>query len=268
MESPSAQLGEMQISKMSATIPSFKPGERLLIYANGAGSGRANRPYDVVIYQNSLGKVLNDEVQVSGPLSADIKLDIPLKGKDVVASGTAHLSSNPVYIASTGMLFDNATGDITFTNGDIDADGLAASFLNQPVEMAFSGRQGDNYDLHVELGGRWHVHPLANYVNTQLTDYIDGEAKWQTDVDLVLGKADFSYKATLNADLGAMQSVLPSPLTPQLVAIFRFISKVKVMAKRRMSTRNWEVKFALQGITSSRDAVLSCPFSDWRERYH
>ncbi|GFD90405.1 DUF3971 domain-containing protein [Tenacibaculum sp. KUL152] len=212
MESPSAQLGEMQISKMSATIPSFKPGERLLIYANGAGSGQALT--DLMMsssIKNSLGKVLNDEVQVSGPLSADIKLDIPLKGKDVVASGTAHLSSNPVYIASTGMLFDNATGDITFTNGDIDADGLAASFLNQPVEMAFSGRQGDNYDLHVELGGRWHVHPLANYVNTQLTDYIDGEAKWQTDVDLVLGKADFSYKATLNADLGAMQSVLPSP---------------------------------------------------------
>ena len=44
--------------------------------------------------KKSLGKVLNEDVQIGGPLTADIKLDIPFKGKDVEASGTA-LSNNP-----------------------------------------------------------------------------------------------------------------------------------------------------------------------------
>lgn len=212
MESPTAKLGDMQISNMSATIPSFKPSERLLIYANGAGTGEALTQLMLnSSIKRSLGKVLDQDVQISGPLSADIKLDIPLKGKDVIASGTAHLSGNPVYITRTDMLFDNAMGDITFRNGDIDAVSLDATFLNQPVEMAFSGRQNENYDLHVDLGGRWHVHPLANYVNTELTQYIDGESKWETAVDLTLGKSNFSYKANLRADLTATKSILPAP---------------------------------------------------------
>ena len=212
MESPSATLADMKISNMSAAIPSFKPGARLAIYATGEGTGDALT--DLMMnssLQKSLGNVLNNEVQISGPLSADIKLDIPFKGKDVVASGTAHLSNNPVYIASTKMLFDNASGDVTFTNGNIDANALQARFLKQPVALSLSGRQGDTYDLHVELGGRWHVHPLANYVNTDLTDYIDGESDWKTVVDLTLSNSSFSYTANLKADLTATQSVLPAP---------------------------------------------------------
>ncbi|HAO18474.1 MAG TPA: DUF3971 domain-containing protein, partial [Alteromonas macleodii] len=135
----------------------------------------------------------------------------PFKGKDVVASGTAHLSDNPVFVATTNMLFDKASGEVSFVNGDIDASGLQAQFLKQPVNLSLSGRQGDTYDLNVELGGRWHVHPLANYVNTDLTEYIDGESDWNTTVQLSLSNSGFNYTANLTADLTATQSVLPAP---------------------------------------------------------
>jgi uncharacterized protein (TIGR02099 family) len=161
--------------------------------------------------KKSLGKVLNEDVQIGGPLTADIKLDIPFKGKDVVASGTAHLSDNPVFVATTNMLFDKASGEVSFVNGDIDASGLQAQFLEQPVNLSLSGRQGGTYDLNVELGGRWHVHPLANYVNTDLTEYIDGESDWNTTVQLSLSNSGFNYTANLTADLTATQSVLPAP---------------------------------------------------------
>ncbi|WP_394223385.1 YhdP family protein [Alteromonas gracilis] len=214
MESPSATLADVKISDMSAAIPSFSPDARLLIYANGAGTGDSLTALMMdSSLKNSLGKVLNESVQVSGPLSADIKLDIPFKGKDVVASGTAHLSNNPVYVTTTNMLFDNASGDVSFVNGDIDAKGLNARFLKQPVQLSLSGRQNKTYDLNVSLGGRWHVHPLANYVNTDLTNYIDGESNWKTEVDLVLSNNGFSYSANLTADLTATQSILPAPFT-------------------------------------------------------
>ncbi|MED5521486.1 MAG: AsmA-like C-terminal region-containing protein, partial [Pseudomonadota bacterium] len=128
-----------------------------------------------------------------------------------VASGTAHLSNNPVFVATTNMLFDKASGEVSFVNGDIDASGLQAQFLKQPVNLSLSGRQGDTYDLNVELGGRWHVHPLANYVNTDLTEYIDGESDWNTTVQLSLSNSGFNYTANLTADLTATQSVLPAP---------------------------------------------------------
>ena len=212
MESPSATLAGMKISDMSAAIPSFSPDARLIIYANGTGTGDALTALMMdSSLKKSLGKVLNEDVQINGPLSADIKLDIPFKGKDVVASGTAHLSNNPVFVATTNMLFDKASGKVSFVNGDIDASGLQAQFLKQPVNLSLSGRQGDTYDLNVELGGRWHVHPLANYVNTDLTEYIDGESDWNTTVQLSLSNSGFNYTANLTADLTATQSVLPAP---------------------------------------------------------
>ncbi|MEE3222041.1 MAG: YhdP family protein [Pseudomonadota bacterium] len=212
MESPSATLAGMKISDMSAAIPSFSPDARLIIYANGTGTGDALTALMMdSSLKKSLGKVLNEDVQIGGPLTADIKLDIPFKGKDVVASGTAHLSNNPVFVATTNMLFDKASGEVSFVNGDIDASGLQAQFLKQPVNLSLSGRQGDTYDLNVELGGRWHVHPLANYVNTDLTEYIDGESDWNTTVQLSLSNSGFNYTANLTADLTATQSVLPAP---------------------------------------------------------
>ncbi|MEC9170891.1 MAG: DUF3971 domain-containing protein, partial [Pseudomonadota bacterium] len=212
MESPSATLAGMKISDMSAAIPSFSPDARLIIYANGTGTGNALTALMMdSSLKKSLGKVLNEDVQIGGPLTADIKLDIPFKGKDVVASGTAHLSNNPVFVATTNMLFDKASGEVSFVNGDIDASGLQAQFLKQPVNLSLSGRQSDTYDLNVELGGRWHVHPLANYVNTDLTEYIDGESDWNTTVQLSLSNSGFNYTANLTADLTATQSVLPAP---------------------------------------------------------
>ncbi|GEA03600.1 DUF3971 domain-containing protein [Alteromonas sp. KUL17] len=212
MESPSATLAGMKISDMSAAIPSFSPDARLIIYANGTGTGDALTALMMdSSLKKSLGKVLNEDVQIGGPLTADIKLDIPFKGKDVVASGTAHLSNNPVFVATTNMLFDKASGEVSFVNGDIDASGLQAQFLKQPVNLSLSGRQSDTYDLNVELGGRWHVHPLANYVNTDLTEYIDGESDWNTTVQLSLSNSGFNYTANLTADLTATQSVLPAP---------------------------------------------------------
>ena len=246
MESPSATLAGMEISDMSAAIPSFSPDARLAIYATGTGTGDALSALMMdSSLKNSLGKVLNDEVQISGPLSADIKLDIPFKGKDVVASGTAHLSGNPVYISTTNMLFDKASGDVSFTNGDINASGLKAHFLTQPISLSLSGRQSETYDLHVELGGRWHVHPLANYVNTDLTDYIDGESDWKTKVDLKLSNSGFEYLANLSADLTATQSVLPAPFdTPAGTSLpLRITSKGDGKASNVEATLGNNIRF-------------------------
>ncbi|MEC8419400.1 MAG: YhdP family protein [Pseudomonadota bacterium] len=247
MESPTATLGGMEISNMSAAIPNFKPDSRLLIYATGAGTGEAltQLMMDSSI-KKSLGDILQNEVQVSGPLSADIKLDIPLKGKEVVASGTAHLNENPIYISRTRMQFDDAVGDIKFVNGNIDATSLQAQFLQQPITLSFRGRQNEDYSLDVALDGKWHVHPLANYVNTDLTQYIDGETTWRTDVAMTLSKDNFSYRAKLSADLTATQSVLPAPFdTPAGTSLpLRISSEGDAKASSVYATLGDDIRFS------------------------
>lgn len=258
IESPEAQLGKMKISNMSASIPSFQADSRLLIYATGSGTGDALTELMMASsIKNSLGNILNDEVQIEGPLSADIKLDIPLKGKDVVASGTAHLLDNSVYIPRTAMRFTQTQGDVTFTNGNIDASDVSAVFLQQPIAISLTGRQGQNYDLHAALNGRWHVHPLANYVNGALTDYIDGETQWNTEVDIQLGKQDFSYLAKLNADLTATKSVLPAPFdTPAGTSLPLYIeSKGDGKASNVVATLGDNIRFT--GVLPHREMQFS-----------
>ena len=48
-------------------------------------------------------------------------------------------------------------------------------------------------------------------MNTELTEYIDGESDWNTTVQLSLSNSGFNYTANLTADLTATQSVLPAP---------------------------------------------------------
>ncbi|WP_420934685.1 YhdP family protein [Alteromonas sp. A081] len=212
MSTSSAKLADVRIGDMTASIPKFKPGSILTIDAKGEGTGKGLTQLMMASsIQDSLGKVLNQDVQISGPLSADIHLHIPLDGEQVRATGTAALSKNTIYIPTTKMRFEKASGDITFDNGNISGTDLSAQFLNQMVSIDLRGVQEEDYSLNVQLAGRWHVHPLVNYVNTELTDYIDGETQWQTSVDLTLAKDSFSYAAELTADLTATQSILPAP---------------------------------------------------------
>ncbi|MDO6566705.1 YhdP family protein [Alteromonas sp. 1_MG-2023] len=212
MVSEKGTLAGIDVSAMSAEIPRLHPSSMLTINAQGAGTGESlTELMKQSSIANSLGKVLDKDVQVSGPLSASLQLDIPFRGKDVRVQGAATLNDNSVYITSTRMKFDDANGTLTFDNANIDASGLTASLLGQPVEMSLKGRQKESYDVNVNLKGLWHVHPLVEYVKNDFKDYVDGETNWQADVNLSLSNSDFYYNAQINADLTATQSLLPAP---------------------------------------------------------
>lgn len=213
MRSSSGMLDNMAISDMSAVIPRLHSSSTLTINATGKGDGEALT--SLMTQSNlsdSLGKLLAKDVMVSGPLSADLQLDIPLtSGKQVRAQGVAELTGNTVYVASTKMRFENTHGQVAFDNADIDADGITANLLGQPISLSFVGRQQDAYNLDLTMQGVWHVHPLAAYINQQFVDYVDGETKWTSDVSLNISKDDFHYDALLTADLTPTQSLLPQP---------------------------------------------------------
>lgn len=64
-----------------------------------------------------------------------------------------YLLNNFVFVVIINMLFDKVLGEVLFVNGDIDVSGFQVQFFKQLVNLLLFGRQGDIYDLNVELGG-------------------------------------------------------------------------------------------------------------------
>lgn len=213
MYSPNGQLGNMAITDMRAVIPRLHSSSTLTINATGSGDGKSlTALMNQSNLADSLGKLLSNDVTVEGALAADLQLDIPLSsGKQVRAQGVATLTGNKVYVSSTKMQFDNTQGKIAFDNANIDADAISADLLGQPVALSFTGRQQDAYTLNLNMQGLWHVHPLAERINPEFVEYVDGETQWNSDVTLTIDKQDFRYDATVTADLAATQSLLPQP---------------------------------------------------------
>lgn len=213
MTSPASRLMDIELADLYARIPRLSGSSVLTIDAKGAGS--AEQVAALMRHSglsDSLGKILTNDVVVSGPVSSEVKLEIPLNGNNVKASGIARLTGNPVTLSSLGLTFTAATGDVGFSNANITIKGLTANLFDQPVAIDLAGNQlSDEYLLDIELGGSWAVQPLISQINPAFADYINGDAQWQTDVSVSLGPDGFQYNASLTSELNGVESRLPSP---------------------------------------------------------
>ena len=217
MESDAAQLNDIALKDIVAVIPGMRPNSTLTINASSDGTGEQLAALMAESsLSNSLGRVLNKDVLISGPVAADLQLDIPLHTRKVVASGRARLDNTPIYIASTKMTFEQVSGEIDFINGNITANNLSANLLSQPVSLSFTGEQQDTYGLTIDMQGRWDVTPLASYVSDEFAQYLTGESNWQLDLALSLGKQAYEYQAVLQANLTDVESTLPQPFSSSL----------------------------------------------------
>ncbi|MEG3766742.1 YhdP family protein [Alteromonas sp. 14N.309.X.WAT.G.H12] len=217
MTSPGGQLRDIAVSDMVATIPALKKQSKLTIDAHGEGNGD-----DVAALMlqsslsTSLGRVLDKDVVVTGALSADLHLDIPFNGDQVVARGTAYLNDNTVHVTSIDMTFNHTKGDITFENQKIGAVSLNSELLGQPVALSFNGNsQNEAYLVDINLDGHWDVAPLLNTFNPDYNAYVEGTSDWQAVVALRIPKEGFSYRATVSAPLVGISSRLPVPLAKE-----------------------------------------------------
>ncbi|WP_218309321.1 YhdP family protein [Alteromonas antoniana] len=213
MESPSATLMDVEISNMSAAIPSLKPSSELSIYATGKGTGEQLAALmSASSMADSLGNLLENQVKVSGEVSSRLKLQIPLTGTNVIASGEVTLADNSIFINPIKMRFNKATGSINFRNDDVRFEGLQADLLDQPVALSMHGhQQEDAYLVDLGLSGKWSVAPLTNQFKPELGDYLGGESDWTGEVDLVIPKEGFSYTASISSTLTGLGSALPPP---------------------------------------------------------
>ncbi|GGW84020.1 YhdP family protein [Alteromonas halophila] len=213
MESERAMLDGVEIRDMSAAIPGLSGASTLSIYATGAGTGESLTSLMTQSgIADSLGKVLDKQVQITGPVSSQLALHIPLNGDRVTATGTATLTSNPVYITATNMQFNDVSGDVSFNNDHISATALSARLLEQPLTLTLEGQQQqDNYNLTLAAAGQWDTATLLARLNPDFQQYVAGVSDWQAEVALLLGAQSYRYTASIAAQLAGVASDLPAP---------------------------------------------------------
>lgn len=215
MSSPNATLGDVGLSGLSAKIPHLGKSSVLTIEASGEGTG--DQLTELMLsssLKQQLGKVLANEVRVSGDLQTDLSLEIPLSNtRELVASGKVKFNNNRVNIAALNMNLTNAQGTLTFNNEKLEIEALNAEFFEQPITMNMRAEQNQTYDLDFDISGMWDVQQSLEQFQIDLTDELSGTFDYQLDLGVSIGKDDYSYVALLSSDLLSMQSGLPFPLS-------------------------------------------------------
>lgn len=213
MRSDSSQLQSISLTDLEATIPSLSNGEILEIKAVGAGQGSA-----VAMLMNasqmssSLGTLLSDDIQVSGPIEANLGLSIPLNAEQVEASGIVSLKDNYIRIPSIGIEFQQANGQLFFVNDAVNFERVTAKLLNQSVELRFEGEGSEKgYQAHVGIQGNLDLDQLLGEYSPALDSYVDGFTSVEAEIDLLLTKGEFEYAAILHSPFNRTLSRLPTP---------------------------------------------------------
>jgi uncharacterized protein (TIGR02099 family) len=214
MTANSGQLQDVSLSNLRAQIPELTNNAMLTILADGQSEGEAvARLFTQSTLQNSLGRVLSNDVIVSGPVSTELGLYIPLSNvAGIRAIGEAKLRDSDVRITALGLDFTSANGIVAFDNENLSITGLDAALVDQPVTINLIGQQLPNsYDLDIDIQGEWDIDPLVERYAVNFTDTLSGSAQWMLNVGVSLNAQEYSYTANLSSNLYELDASLPAP---------------------------------------------------------
>ena len=212
MTSQKGRLLDIELADLSATIPELATNAVLNIDANAQANGQ--QVTDLMLQSSladTLGKTLQ-QVKVSGPLTTQLNLYIPLSGEEMVVKGNVLLVKNQVELPRLDILLEQADGTVSFINNKITASGLKAQLLKQPIDINFIGaRQDIGYQTDINIRGNWQVTPLLESLSDGLTKYLSGSSNWTADIALTLASQGYEYSAQILSELTQLNSTLPAP---------------------------------------------------------
>ncbi|MGF1725780.1 YhdP family protein [Photobacterium nomapromontoriensis] len=179
-----------------------------------AADGKQVRDYMLATpLVDSVGAALTT-VQVDGPVTSSFKLDIPFDSTDVRAWGSATLVDNQVMLDTPPIPLKHVSGKIHFDNDVVEAKGITASLLDQPITLDFTGNSvaRGGYRVDVGLEGNWLLAALQKKLQDPLLANVSGSSQWQGNIGVNLHDIGFDYQLDLSAALANVDSQLPYPL--------------------------------------------------------
>ncbi|MCK0555341.1 AsmA2 domain-containing protein YhdP [Pantoea ananatis] len=212
MQAPLAKLGEVNARNVSAVIPDYMK-EKLIINGDISGDGQEIGEYfQHTPLKSSLGAAL-EQLQIKGLTKGQLKLDIPLDGKDVHASGDVVMNNNSLHIKPLNTTMTHLTGQFRYDNGNLESDQMQANWFGQPLNVSFSTKENpDDFGVNVKLLADWQLAKISG-MPPQIGTQLAGHLPWQGEVNVSLPhKGGARYDVALKGDGKEVSSRLPSPL--------------------------------------------------------
>ncbi|MGC9491856.1 YhdP family protein [Vibrio genomosp. F10] len=215
LDSQDATLVDVHAKRITGRIPELSGAGHIEIEASAVAQGNAVRDYMTASpLVDSVGAALT-AIQVDGEVMSEFQLYIPFNSEtESRAWGFADLTSNHVEIEAPPMTLEKVTGRIEFDNDVVQAAGLSADLLKQPISIDFSGENssGSGYSVGIDLLADWDIAPLSPYVGDRWTQELSGHAPWQSEINIQLNDVGFTYQIDLTADMTMVKSDYPYPL--------------------------------------------------------
>ncbi|MEH0743113.1 TIGR02099 family protein [Vibrio cholerae] len=240
LDSESATLMDVEAKRITGRIPALAPNGHIEIEAHAVAQGNAVRDYMTASpLVDSVGAALT-AVQVDGEVDSHFQLMIPFHGSaEARAWGYADLKQSHVTINTPPMTLEAVSGRVEFDNDVVQAAGLSAELLDQPVWIDFHGENvAKGYGVGIDMVGDWDVKPLVPYLGERWLTPLSGHAQWRSDIDIQLNDVGFTYQVETEADLKYLASDYPYPLNK--------VSKVEGKALLQASGNQQSISARLQ----------------------
>jgi len=214
LDSRSAKLMDVKASRITGRIPYLGDGGHIEIEAKAKAKGSDVRDYMMATpLIDSVGAALT-AIDVGGAVKSEFQLHIPFDGSDARAWGWADLNNNHIKIKAPSMTLEKATGRIEFDDDVVQASGLSAQLLDQPIALDFKGESQDKkYIVAIDTLGDWDVDPLVPYLGESWLKRVQGHAPWSMGINLQLDDIGFTYQIDGDANIQYVASQYPAPLT-------------------------------------------------------
>lgn len=156
-----------------------------------------------------------DDLQLSGTADVDLALIYPLSSKtqqDFRILGDVDLKQSNILFKSSGVKFEQVSGNIEFTGQSLSSTFVDASFQGRPLEVVIS-TQKKPHKVVIDVAGRMQPGKIVQSFIPELKDYLSGGSDWSAKVLLPLSKGSKDVpRISLASTLNGVEITMPYPM--------------------------------------------------------
>ncbi len=203
-----AMTGGAALQNVSVVLPDTL-AEELVMQVKGEAADATQNCLDYIRNSPVRGYLdgYTDDFRALGAGLLKLQLDIPLSGNaPTKVAGSYQFYDNEVDLGEHVPLLNNVDGNLSFTNGALQATDIKAQILGGPARISLHSESGV---LLTQASGNLNADSLSAIYDYPLLRRLHGTADWTTEVSVKDKLAD----VVVTSDLHGLVSDLPQPFT-------------------------------------------------------
>lgn len=197
---------------VTASIPDLFQADQLLIDIKT--QAQAEQVTGLMLaspLSGSVGSTL-EYLGVSGPVAAQVQLQIGLKEAGARALGQVDFQDNRLAIRAPALPVEALSGRLTFDNEQLDASDLRFNAEGVALQASLQGRQqAEAYQVELLAKGEQDVGQLLGLVAQPWSALGKGQASFDWKLAISLPAQGFQFHSETTIDLTATELNLPAP---------------------------------------------------------